>query len=135
MDDNTNNLMNTTMYDALTNAGVKEKDARAAAIEAGKNNLHSMNLEHKLTETHSYVNSSLTESHSRVDRLETSVAELRDEIAKLNSRMEAAISRLETTIAKENQKLVNTVLIGIGVAVTAMTGLLGAFITLIAIFA
>jgi len=31
--------MNTLMYDALKNAGVKEKDARAAAIEAGRNDL------------------------------------------------------------------------------------------------
>ena len=64
---NTNKLMNTLMYDALKNAGVKEKDARAAATEAARNDLRSITLEYAINELHSHVDSSMTQLRSHVD--------------------------------------------------------------------
>lgn len=52
-ENNTNKLMNTLMYDALRNAGVKEADARAAAIEAGRNDLRLITFEYAINQVQS----------------------------------------------------------------------------------
>ena len=111
---NTNTLMNTLMYDALKNAGVKEKDARAAATEAARSDLRSITVEYALNNLRSHVDSSM--------------AGLRGEMIKLRSHVDSSFSKMQAMSANEtlkviqdNQNNTNKLLTGIGVVGVVMS--------------
>jgi len=123
-DNNTYTLMNTLMYDALRSAGVKEKDARAAAIEAARSDLRSVTLEYALNNLRSHVDSSMTE--------------LRGEMTELRSHVDGSFSNLQAMIAKETIKVIqdnhnntnkntNKILAGIGTAAIVLSVVIGYF--------
>ncbi len=117
---NTNSLMNTLMYDALKNAGAKEKDARAAATEAARSDMRSITLEYAInklrshvdnskTELHSHVDNSKTELHSHVDssmtKLRGEMTELRRELSELRSHVGKSMAELRSHVDKSMAEL------------------------------
>lgn len=60
--------MNTTMYDALVKSGINKQDARAAAIEAGRNDLRFITIDHSLHELRSHMDQSITELRVEIER-------------------------------------------------------------------
>jgi len=54
-----NNLMNINMYDALIRAGIKEKDARAAAIEAARGDMRLIAVKDELKDLRSHMDQSM----------------------------------------------------------------------------
>ncbi len=123
---NTNILMNTLMYDALKNAGAKEKDARAAATEAARSDMRSITLEYAInklrshvdnskTELHSHVDNSKTELHSHVDssmtKLRGEMTELRRELSELRSHVDKSMAELRSDIKQSQIEMTKIMLL------------------------
>ncbi len=105
---NTNILMNTLMYDALKNAGVKEKDARAAATEAGRSDVHSITLEYAINNLRTHVDNSKTELLSHVD---SSMTKLRGEMSELRSHVNSSMAELRSDIKQSQIEMTKIMLL------------------------
>jgi len=117
MSNKNKDLMNATMYDALRNAGIKEKAARAAATEAGRHDLRSITLEYALTELRSHVDTSMAELRSHVG---TSMTELRSHVDTSHAALLTQIEKTHTHIEKTARNNMLAILTAIGVAVAIL---------------
>ena len=147
---NTNSLMNTLMYDALKNAGVKEEDARAAATEAARSDFRSITLEYAINNLGSHVDKSMTELRREMAELgshmDISMTKLLSHVdismTKLHSHVDISMAELRSQFANDVIKVMqdnhnnankntNKLLIGIGVVgimISVAIGVVGYFL-------